>query len=1132
MDKTTAQRLVRDTFKAAFDKQRYRDFINEVCNGFDESKAQNMGVPDAFAPHIKSCQRLGTFASPEGELTDVLVVQLTESFKLERTRTALRDFVAHKLKRDESYKEAGLVAFVAPDSQSWRFSYVRMEYETKRDPKTGKIKAEERLTPARRYSYLVGADEECHTAQSRFLALLQNTTDKPTLAQIEEAFSVESVTKEFFREYARLFEDTEAALADVVKRDKALRDEFKAKGVSTVDFSKKLLGQIVFLYFIQKKGWLGVAKGGQWGDGPRNFLRQLANRAISEMKCLFNDVLEPLFYDTLATERGHDAWCKTFACRIPFLNGGLFEPLAGYDWEKTEITLSNSVFTNQTRTDAGDLGSGILDVFDRYNFTVNESEPLEQEVAIDPEMLGKVFENLIEDNRRKGLGAFYTPREIVHYMCQQSLINYLDNGLSRPTTPIGAATPQPALFVDSSEKPKARAAQEEVTDVRQRSLIARKDLEEWILQSDQFAHYAAAIAAGTKGDNYPKPPVSIRKYAHEMDVLLRDVTVCDPAIGSGAFPVGMMMEIVRARMALTPYLTDVAERSAYHFKRHAIQSSIYGVDIDASAVEIAKLRLWLSLVVDEDDVQQIKPLPNLDYKIVVGNSLLGVEKNLFNNAQFKRLEELKPRFFNESDRRKKEQCKTQIEDLIHQLTDGKETFDYEIYFSEVFHAKGGFDVVIANPPYVRQEAIKELKPALKAAGYECFTGTADLLVYFYERGVKLLHGGGALTLITSNKFYRAGYGEKLRGFLARELTLQRLIDFGDAPVFEAIAYASILTGVRTVPTNDASVLAYTWDKELMTFERIAQIVPERGQQVLQSELKPDGWRLESPATFRLMDKFRKAGKPLGEYVNGRFYRGIVTGLNEAFVVDEKTKNRLVAEHASSAEVFRPYIRGRDMMRWTLAKPDCWLIFIPWHFPLHEDASIKGPSRQAERELQRQYPAVYRHLSEFKQQLLSRKKDETEIRYEWYALQRWAADYWRDFAVPKIVYPDIYEHQSFAWDADAMYLANTCYFIPTNEKWLCGLLNSTAVEWFYRMVSNQVRGGYLRAFNPYIETIPIPTVPSEKQKPLERLVERILTAKRREGTADVSGLELELDELVYALYGLTPEEVQLVEAGTK
>ena len=190
MDKATAQRIVRYTFKAGFDRKRYRDFISELCNGFDDTTAQNMGVPAAFAPHIKSCQRLGTFESPEGELADVLIVQLTESYKLERTRTALRDFVAYALKRGEgsenSYKEAGLVAFVAPDSESWRFSYVRMEYETKRNPKTGKIRAEERLTPARRYSYLVGADEECHTAQTRFLVLLQNTSESPTLAQIEE----------------------------------------------------------------------------------------------------------------------------------------------------------------------------------------------------------------------------------------------------------------------------------------------------------------------------------------------------------------------------------------------------------------------------------------------------------------------------------------------------------------------------------------------------------------------------------------------------------------------------------------------------------------------------------------------------------------------------------------------------------------------------------------------------------------------------------------------------------------------------------------------------------------------------------------------------------------------------------
>ncbi|HUY32442.1 MAG TPA: hypothetical protein VMV69_06645 [Pirellulales bacterium] len=226
------------------------------------------------------------------------------------------------------------------------------------------------------------------------------------------------------------------------------------------------------------------------------------------------------------------------------------------------------------------------------------------------------------------------------------------------------------------------------------------------------------------------------KDAGAAEAVQRFGTVCDPAIGSGAFPVGMMTEIVRARIALTPYFNDVAERTAYHFKRHAIQNSLYGVDIDAGAVEIAKLRLWLSLVVDEEDVKQIKPLPNLDYKVVVGNSLMGVEKDLFNNELFTRLEELKPKFFDESYRDKKAEYKENIEDLIHQLTNGKETFDFEIYFSEVFHAKSGFDVVIANPPYVSVE--KFARTALQAdwkRNFKTYASRGDIYCLFFEQGL-------------------------------------------------------------------------------------------------------------------------------------------------------------------------------------------------------------------------------------------------------------------------------------------------------------------------------------------------------------------------------------------------------------
>ena len=291
----------------------------------------------------------------------------------------------------------------------------------------------------------------------------------------------------------------------------------------------------------------------------------------------------------MATRRG----ATRFKCRIPFLNGGLFEPLGDYDWQKTDIILPNKLFTNTETTEAGDNGTGILDVFDRYNFTVNEAEPLEKEVAIDPEMLGKVFENLIEENRRKGLGSFYTPREIVHYMCQESLINYLDTVTLEPTT----------------EHRQIRSASHDLAPTSKPSSISATNLP---LRGRGDAKYRRS-----------RCPRASSKHARLIDEKLADITVCDPAVGSGAFPVGMMTEIVRARSALTPYFNDVHDRTPYHFKRHAIQNCLYGVDIDPGAVEIAKLRLWLSLVVDEEDVKQIKPLPNLDYKIVVGNSLMG-----------------------------------------------------------------------------------------------------------------------------------------------------------------------------------------------------------------------------------------------------------------------------------------------------------------------------------------------------------------------------------------------------------------------------------------------------------------------------------------------------------------------------
>ena len=1094
MDKATAQRLIRDTFKAPFERERYRRFMSELCNGFDEAKAHSMAVPDAFAAHVKSCQRLGTFISPDDELADILIVYLTESWKLERTRTALRDFVAHKLKRgegsDNAYKEAGLIAFVAPDSQSWRFSYVRMDYETRRDPQTGKIKTEERLTPARRYSYLVGADEECHTAQARFLMLLQNTAVKPTLAQIEEAFSVESVTKEFFNEYARLFKATDEVLTAILASQPAIRAEFQAKDIRTVDFAKKLLGQIVFLYFIQKKGWLGVGQGQPWGSGPRYFLRQLADRAVANGQCLFHEMLEPLFYDTLATDRGPDAWCPTFQCRIPFLNGGLFEPLAGYDWKKRAISLPNDLFTNAQRLPSGDSGTGILDVFDRYNFTVNEAEPLEKEVAIDPEMLGKVFENLIEENRRKGLGAFYTPREIVHYMCQESLIHYLD------------ATVNP-----------------------QGQVIARADIEALIREGEQAAHYETARKEGAV--SYQRRlPEAIERHAHALDEALKTITVCDPAIGSGAFPVGMMTEIVRARAALTPYFDpetpsplvgegwgEGEKRTAYHFKRHAIQNSLYGVDIDMGAVEIAKLRLWLSLVVDEEDIQQIKSLPNLDYKVVAGNSLLGFP---FKSQKLGAIEKLKEHFFDETDHEKKAQLKVEVEKLLVECFAGsskslghKINFDFAINFSEVFHKKGGFDVVIGNPPYVRQEEIKELKPLLKPR-YECFTGTADLFTYFYERGIKLLRNGGQFAFITSNKWYRSGYGEKLRDWLARNTRIHELIDFGDAPVFEAIAYPTIvlLERIKGSHANPDSVFrALTWQPGPPLADFVS-IVRRDSFDIPQRSLDKSGWRLEGAAKRKLLEKLRAAGMPLGEYCQGRFYYGIKTGLNDAFVVDRATRDRLIAEHSSSAEVLKPFLRGRDVKRWRVEPKDLWLIFTRRGIDL------------------KKFPAIEEYLTPFKDHLMpgipgGRKPGS----YKWYEIQDNIA-YWQEFEQPKIIVPAITDKVNYAPDENAYYSNDkTSILIPSSLTYTLALLNSSLSGWITKQEFASKQGGFFEFKPMYVSKFPIPVATCTDQTELEKLVQRIL---ENSNAANIADQEAEINDRVYRLFGLTREEIALIE----
>jgi hypothetical protein len=515
---------------------------------------------------------------------------------LDRARTMQRNFVANHLNNRSA--DNAIVAFVVKDQpEHWRFSLVRREVNIGFSD-SGKLKQDTKLTPVRRYSFLVGKNEGTHTAQKQIVPILQDTDNNPTLGQLELAFNIETVTKQFFDDYKELFLNLKDELDSLVDNNHIIRQEFESNGIETSNFAKKLLGQIVFLYFLQKKGWMGVPIDGQWGDGDRQFLSNLFNE--SNYNNYFNNVLEPLFYEALAIERDNNIY-EHFNVKIPFLNGGLFEPMYGYDWERSNIIISNEKFKK------------IFHTFNLYNFTVREDEPLEKEVAVDPEMLGKVFENLLEVTDRKSKGAFYTPREIVHYMCQESLINYLN-------TQVG-------------------------------DKVQRDDIAYFIRWGASTKQWDEAKVAGTKSYTYELPQAIINN-AKAIDTVLANIKICDPAIGSGAFPVGMLQEIVTARDILNTFIQD-SEQTLYTFKRQAIQESIYGVDIDPGAIDIAKLRLWLSLVVDENDVDDIKPLPNLDYKIVCGKSLLSVQKDLFNLDLFQKLEKLKTSYFNQTNSVKK-----------------------------------------------------------------------------------------------------------------------------------------------------------------------------------------------------------------------------------------------------------------------------------------------------------------------------------------------------------------------------------------------------------------------------------------------------------------------------------------------
>lgn len=851
----------------------------------------------------------------------------------------------------------------------------------------------------------------------------------------QAAFDVEAVTEKFFAEYQRIFEQVEAVIEGIPGSEKAQRRLYL----------QRLFNRLMFLRFVEKKKWLTY-------NSDYDYLRALFNAANETDESFLNDRLYWAFFNGLGTaaDLPHDfAEIEERRGKVPFLNGGLFE-MQEYD-ERHAVRIPNTEFGK------------ILDLFERYNFTVTESTPLDIEVAVDPEMLGKVFEELVTG--RHDTGSYYTPRPVVSFMCRESLKICLRN--------------------KTDETPACLQAFVDVDDA-----------------------------------------TAIRNPEQVLQVL-QTLRICDPACGSGAYLLGMMSELLRLRDALFQS-NQIDAKTTYQRKLDIIQENLYGVDNDEFAVNIAMLRLWLSLAVDyEGDIPEA--LPNLNYKVAVGDSVTGTapepsdEQLRSEDSLIQQIQEHKANYLVTHTDFEKQRLRETITELKRDLqgwSANQDEFVWQVEFSEVFQ-EGGFDIIIGNPPYVRHELIRAIKPILKKQFSEFFTSTADLYVYFYKRGTELLRVGGILTYISSNKFLRAGYGRKLRQLLMDKMCFQKLLDFGSVPVFGASVDTCIVVVENAVPDGKAFLAAIFRDKA--DVPRLSTAFQEQAISMYARDLSPDGWVLTSPKALRLLEKLQGAGTPLGEYVGGNFHRGVITGCNAALIIDESVRRQLIAEDINSDELIKPVLRGKNICKWKTELIDEYLIAIASSANREWPWSDAGSTAEAERIFAQTYPAIHRYLNAYREPLIDRVDQGT---FYW---ELRSCFYYAKFEKPKIVYRDMAKFLSACYDTKGTFGLNTTFFIPTSDLSLLAILNSQLFDWYarhkFQTLNDPWTGGGLRFFVQYMRSVPIVDRTALQKAALSRLVGRILIGLKGDKVRD---LEKEIDAQVYQLYGLTNEEIALIE----
>ena len=1022
----------KEIIESRYNRQNWQLLLRDIFG----SKIRFWSTPSIVATSsafAKQALWLGTITLSDEQTIAVYEVELADSVDIERNRRGIRDMLLTTWRNNGN---AGAFMFCYRKSESvLRFSYVSEAWKFAED---GSYQKE--TTDARRFTYLLGEGHRSRTAIQQFERLRDSGL---SLKDLTKAFSVDAVSDMFFDGYKKQYEDIIFYITGkrMVKVANKWEERLEGKPCQHImqqfsrfpnpekairDYVKKLMGRLVFLQFLQKKGWLGVSIHDEWGSGDSEFIQTLFARC-DDKDHFIDKVLEPLFND-LNSENEK----KLPQYRTPYLNGGLFEQEAA---DGTDFPLPEKYMKS------------LLDFFASYNFTIDENDPDDAEVGVDPEMLGRIFENLLEDNKDKG--AFYTPKEIVSYMCRESLIAYLQTSIEDET------------------------AKEAI-----RQFVTTHQVQEHLPEN--------------------------------TDQLLKDVKICDPAIGSGAFPMGLLKELFLCRTALE----GISQHQAAEIKKHIIQQNVYGVDIERGAVDIARLRFWLSLIVDEETPQA---LPNLDFKIMQGNSLLEQYKNVDLSAMTekkaddtgmltffddmidvyrKELRDMLVQYFNCTDHKEKQSLRTRIIDNVKQqlleqhikvdfgdidLSGNNQFFLWHTWFHDVF-SKGGFDIVIGNPPY---GADIDVFVKVYAKSYPSTShGFKDVYKYFFDFSLGILSSKGILSFITPNTYLRQPrYGDLRRVLLSN--SIMQIIDLGEGIFKEAVVPVSITIVNR---------------KHLLFNVKYADLV-----KTLNSD---NAHLLLMPIDYKTIKQEIWLNTSNNIFVENEIVLG-----NEMITLDEVLNMKDAGFKYQRHNVGLANKGKNDLTQ---------RIF-------YKGSSKKEDPRDTPILIGKDINAYY--YNEYPDKVLrydfeDKLKENESTYYNKEIVSEPIKLIWRQTA-PYFI-GTILDHSLFFGNTIQAGIIKEKFKGNVSYEYLCGLLNSKYLRHLYEQIVKEGGRVFPQVKLEKLKPLPIVLDDKEKQLQIESLVKQIINAKHADPSADTSALESEIDRLVYQLYGLTEEEISVIE----